>query len=436
MLAKNQVVRIKADQTIRSLPAPEKRREIPDDRITGLYLVVQPSGAKSWAVRYRADGAPRKLTLGPYPAVDLATARKRAQEALGDLARGVDPAARKKAAKEAHRAEQSTADRVDAVAALFVERYAKRTAGPLWARETERLLKVEVIPKLGAKRLGDVKRADIHDLLDGIVDRGSPFTANRTLAVLRRMCNWAIERGIIAASPVDKIKPPAVEDARDRVLSDDEIRLAEGAFGRIGWPFGPIARLLLLTGARRDEIAEGRWSEIDLAAKTWTVVKERSKNGVAHEIPLSDAAVLILQGLPRIGDKKDGFVFTTTGRSPVSGFSRAKAAIDKAIVEALKEQAAERGDDPAEVKAPAGWVLHDMRRTAASGMAGLGIAPHVVEAVLNHRSGTIKGVAAVYNRYSYAPEKRAALEAWARRLETIVTGGAASNVVELSAARG
>jgi integrase len=435
MLTKNQVVRIKSDQTIRSLPAPEKRREIPDDRITGLYLVAQPSGAKSWAVRYRAEGAPRKLTLGPYPAVDLATARKRAQEALGDIAGGADPAARKKAAMEASKAAQSTADRVEAVAALFVERYAKRSVGALWARETERLLKVEVIPKLGSKRLGEVGRADIHNLLDGIVDRGSPFTANRTLAVLRRMCNWAIERGIIAASPVEKIKPPAVEDARDRVLGDDEIRLTWRAFERIGWPFGPIAKLLLLTGARRDEIAEGRWSEIDLAAKTWTIAKERSKNGTAHEIPLSDAAVSILQGLPRIGDKKDGFTFTTTGQSPVSGFSRAKAAIDTAIVEVLKEQAAERGEDPAKVRALAGWVFHDMRRTAASGMAGLGIAPHVVEAVLNHKSGTIKGVAAVYNRYSYATEKRQALDAWARRLAAIVGGAAASNVVELAKAR-
>jgi integrase len=435
VLTKNQVVKIKSDQTIRSLPLPEKRREIPDDRITGLYLVAQPSGAKSWAVRYRADGAPRKLTLGPYPAVDLATARKRAQEALGELAGGVDPAARKKAAKEARRAEQSTADRVEAVASLFVERYAKRSVGPLWARETERLLKIEVIPKLGSKRLGDIGRADIHSLLDNIVDRGSPYTANRTLAVLRRMCNWAIERGIIASSPVERIKPQAVETARDRVLSDDEIRLAWRAFDRLEWPFGLIAKLLLLTGARRDEIAEGRWNEIDLAAKTWMIAKERSKNGVAHEIPLSDAAIRIIACLPRVGEKKDGLIFTTTGATPVSGFSRAKAAIDKVIVEVLKEQSAERGDDPAEVKSPAGWVFHDMRRTAASGMAEIGIPPHVVEAVLNHRSGTIKGVAAVYNRYNYAPEKRQALDAWARRLDAIVSGAPARNVVELAARR-
>ena len=136
------------------------------------------------------------------------------------------------AAREARRAEQSTADRVDAVAALFVERYLKRpSAGQAWAREAERLLKVEVVPKLGAKRLGDVSRADIHGLLDGIVDRrGTPYTANRALAVLRRMCNWAIERGLIANSPVEKIKPHDGEAERERVLTDDEIRLAWGTF--------------------------------------------------------------------------------------------------------------------------------------------------------------------------------------------------------------
>jgi integrase len=406
------------DLSIKKQALPEKRRELPDGKIAGLYLVLQPSGAKSWAVRYRVAGKPAKLTIGPYPSIDLATARKRAQEAIGDLAGGKDPAVAKKAAKDARRAENSIADQVESVAALFVERSAKRKAGPLWAREVERLLKVEIIPKIGSKRLGEVTRAEIHDLLDGIVDRGSPYTANRTLAVLRRMCNWAIERGIIASSPVEKIKPPGAETARDRILSDDEIRLAWGAFDAVGWPFGKIAKLLLLTGARRDEIAEARWSELDLAAKTLTIAKERSKNGIAHEIPLSDAALRIFEGLPRIGDGKDGPVFTTTGKTPVSGWSRAKEQLDRAIGVSIPP-----------------WVLHDLRRTAASGMAGIGIAPHVVEAALNHKSGTIKGIAAVYNRYNYASEKRAALDAWARRLSTVVTGETASNAISIDAGR-
>lgn len=412
------------DLLIQKLKATDKRREVPDGRVSGLYLIAQPSGAKSWAVRYRVDGAPKKLTLGTYPALDLSTARRRAQEAIGELAGGVDPAARKKAAREARKAEQSTNDRVADVAKAFAEKYLKRHVGGGWARESERLLKVEVLPKLGAKRLGDVKRADVLDMLDNIVDRGAPIGANRTLAVFRKLCNWAVERGIVAVSPCDKLKAPAAEHSRDRVLSDAEIRLAWRAFETVGWPYGPITQLLLLTGARLGEIASGRWAEIDLAARTWTIAKERSKNGIAHEIPLSDAAIGILQGLPRI-EGRGGFIFTVTGARPVSDFSGAKSAIDAAI---LAEATAEG------VKAPEHWTMHDLRRTAASGMAGLKIAPHVIEAVLNHKTGVIRGVGAVYNRYSYADEKRAALDAWSRKLDAIVTGAAPSNVVEFARA--
>jgi integrase len=410
------------DLSIKKQPLPEKRRELADGKITGLYLVLQPSGAKSWALRYRAAGKPAKLTLGPYPTLDLATARRRAQEALGEIASGKNPATDQKVVREAQKAANSTADRVEAVANSFVERYVKRNVGASWARETERLLRVEVIPQIGGKRVGDVTRADIHNLLDEMVDRGSPINANRLLAVLRRMFNWCIERGLVERSPCNKLKAPSPEQARDRVLSDSELRVAWQAFERIGWPFGRIAQLLLLTGARRDEIAGARWNEIDLEGKTWTIAKERSKNGVAHEIPLSDAAIQIIKSLPRIGGKGDGFVFTTTTRAPVSGWSRAKAHVDKAILAVTQDDAA-----------PAHWTFHDLRRSAASGMAEIGIAPHVVEAVLNHKSGTIKGVAAVYNRYTYATEKRAALDAWARRLEAIVSGAGASNVVEMKA---
>ena len=430
------------DVQIKKLPTPTTRREIPDGKIAGLYLVLQPSGGKSWALRFRDAGKSAKLTLGPYPTLDLANARRRAQEALGEVASGKNPAADKKAARQAQKAANSTADRVKDVAEAFVEKYVKRKVGDSWAREAERLLAKEINPKLGTKRLGEVKKSEIHDLLDGIVDRGAPIVANRTLAVFRRLCNWAVERGVIDKSPCDKIKAPSAEETRDRVLSDDEIRLAWSAFDSVGHPFGPLAKLLLLTGARRDEIAGADWSEIDLAAKTWTIAKERSKNGTAHEIPLSDEAIAIINGLPRIEAKRDdkgkmgpAYVFTTTGRTPVSGFSHAKNSIDEEILAEIQRDATARGNDPNEATPPARWTFHDLRRTAASGMAGIGIAPHVVEAALNHKSGTIKGVAAVYNRYSYAAEKRQALDAWTRRLSAIVSGKEPSNVVELAAAR-
>jgi hypothetical protein len=204
------------DLLIQKLKPPDKREEVPDGRIRGLYLVLQPSGARSWAVRYRVGGTPRKLTLGPYPEVALAAARRRAQEALGELAGGKDPAAMKQAAKAANRAAaRADDDKVDKVVKDFADRYLKRHVGAGWARESERLLRVEIVPKLGGRRLGDVKRADVLDILDDIVDRGAPIGANRTLAALSRLCNWAVERGIIAASPCDKLKAPAAENERD-----------------------------------------------------------------------------------------------------------------------------------------------------------------------------------------------------------------------------
>ncbi len=415
---------------------PAQRREVPDGKVDGLYFVLQPSGAASWAVRYRAAGKPVKLTLGPYPVLDISAARRRAKEALGEIAGGKDPAAAKRAAKEAARAAQAVDDRVEDVAQRFLDRSVKRSVGESWAKESERLIRTEINPKLGQKRLGEVRRADVHALLDGIVDRGAPIVANRVLAVFRRLCNWAVERGIIEASPCDKLKAPAPEKSRDQLLSDDELRLAWTAFDAVGEPFGPIGKLLLLTGSRLREIAEATWSEVDLTAKTLTIAKERSKNGVAHVVPLSDKAVEIISAIPRIGGKKDGFVFTTTGKTPVSGFSRAKDTIDAAIMKGLWKDAEDRGDDPGDIKAPLHWVMHDLRRSVATGLQKLGIRLEVTEAVLGHISGSKAGVVGVYQRHTWSDEKRAALDAWASKLNAIVAGKVKSkDVTDLAKVR-
>jgi integrase len=413
------------DLKIKNLPIPDKRQEAPDGKIGGLYLVVQPTGAKSWAVRYRAEGKPRKLTIGAYPNIDLATARRRAQEALGDVAGGKDPAGAKRAAREMRKTDREVeANRLDKVAATYVDRYVKREVGAAWGAEIERQIRVEIVPKLGKKHIGAITKSDVLNLLDKIVDRGSPITANRVHSTLRQLFNWALDRDLIKTSPMPK-SAPATETARDRVLSDDEIFVVWRSLESIGWPFGPIGKLLLLTGARRDEIAAGTWAEIDLDAKTWTVPGSRSKNGEPHEIPLCHIAVEILKGLPRIAGKP-GFVFTTTGQSPVSGFSKAKRAIDAAALEILKE---DRGKD---IPAPQHWTLHDLRRTVATNLQQFGVRLEVTEAVLNHTSGSRAGIVGVYQRYKYTAEKRQALDAWARRLKVIVSGADASNVVELA----
>jgi integrase len=344
-----------------------------------------------------------------------------------------DPAALRTASRAVARAEREAGfDRVERVVALFVERHAKAKTKD-W-RETERMLVNEVVGRWQGRRLSHITRAHVHEMLDEIVDSGRPIRTNRVFAQFRKMCRWALGRGIIDRNPCEGMTAPSPETKRDRVLDDAEIRLVWSAFDAIGWPFGAIGKVLLLTGARRDEVAGMRWDEIDLADKKWTLPASRAKNKRTHEIPLSDAAVGIIERLPRI-EGKAGFVVSTTNMTPVSGFSRAKAAIDKAVLEIMRDEAEACGDDPREVKAPAHWTIHDLRRTVATNLQKLGVRLEVTEAVLNHVSGSRAGIVGVYQRHEYAEEKRAALEAWARRLEAIVTGADASNIVELAARR-
>jgi len=410
------------DLGIKKLALPEKRREVPDGRIVGLYLVLQASGAKSWALRYRFAGTPRKLTLGPYPAIDLAVARRRAQEAIGDIASGKDPAAEKKASREAQKAaHEADVDRVEKVVELFVERYAKPKTKD-W-RETAAMLNREVVGRWKGRRLSQITRAHVHEMLDEIVDRGAPIAANRRFAAFRKMCAWALERGIIDHNPCDGVKAPSPETRRDRVLDDAEIKLTWEALEAIGWPFGHVGKLLFLTGARRDEVAGMEWRELDLDARTWTLPASRTKNKREHVVPLSDAAVDLLADLPRVEGRR--FVFSTTGRTPVSGFSKAKAEIDKAVLEIAGQQT---GD----VATPLPhWTLHDLRRSVATNLQKLGVRLEVTEAVLNHVSGSRAGIVGIYQRHDFVAEKRAALDAWARRLNAIVNDVPANNVVEL-----
>lgn len=395
------------------------RREIPDGKVSGLRLILQPSGAASWALRYRFTGKTRKLTIGTYPEIGLADARKLALEALAEIARGNDPGELKQAAKAAAKAaaaveEREAADLVERVIDEFVERYAKPNTRD-W-RETHRLLKKDVSSRWQGRRLSEINRADVHRLLDAIIDRGAPIGANRTFAALRKMCKWAVSRGILHANPCDGVDAPSVEKSRDRVLDADELGIVWRAAGGLGWPYGDIVRLLILTGARRDEVAHATWDEIDLKTKTWTIPAERSKNRRAHVVPLSPAAVEIIEALPRFEGGK--FLFAP-GAAPPSGFSKAKAKLDAAIVEM-------NGGEPIPH-----FVIHDLRRSAASGMASIGIDLHVIERVLNHVSGSFGGIVGVYQKHSFSDEMRRALDGWAAHVTRIATGETADNVVQL-----
>ena len=260
--------------------------------------------------------------------------------------------------------------------------------------------------------------------------------ANRTLARLKTFFSWALDEDLIDNDPTARVRRRVKETARDRALSDDEIRLFWAGCDKLGWPFGPIFKLLLLTAQRRDEVGTMEWAELDApATRRWTIPREKAKNDRAHEVHLSELAVEIIRELPKIsrtradgtGSEPSPCLFTTNGERPVSGFSKAKERLEKHTVQLLRAEFEEAGKDPTKAEIE-GWILHDLRRTAATGMARLNIAPHVVDRILNHVSETIRGVAAVYNRHAYLEERKAALEAWGRYVESLVRPAPANGV--------
>jgi integrase len=278
-------------RTVEATKPAAERREIPDGLLPGLYLVIQPSGSRSWAVRYRHHGHPCKLTLGRYPAIDLASARKLASTVLRAVAEGRDPTQEKKT-------RPARADSIETVTEQFIERHCKRSNRPRTAAETARLLQQHVLPRFRGRKVNEITRRDILDVLDRVVDNGAPISANRTLAAVRKLFNWCVSRDIIAISPCAGVKPPTEERSRDRVLSDDELVVVWRAADKIDGPFGTMVQLLVLTGQRRDEVAGMRWHELDLDAGLWNLPRGRVKNDQGHEVPLSAAARVILKSIP------------------------------------------------------------------------------------------------------------------------------------------
>jgi integrase len=401
------------DLFVAKAAAPTKGRvEYFDTTFPALAFRVTDSGHKSWSLFYRAGGRLRRYTIGPYPAFDPAAARKAASAALHKVQAGGDPAEEKRARRLAPR---PNADDFESFAREYLERQVKRNTAASTYRETARIIDQDVIPEWGKRSIGSIAKRDVIALVDKKVASGAEVQANRILARLRTLFGWAIEKDRISVNPCDGLKPPTKEKARDRVLNEAEIRAFWAATKELGWPFGSLFRLLILTAQRRDEVATMEWSEIDLERHVWSLPREKAKNDQGHDVHLSQQAVDLLLALPRI---EGGLVFSTNGRTAVSGFSRSKERLDGLMAKSIGHEV-----DP--------WILHDLRRTAATGMAGLRVLPHVVDRILNHTSGTIRGVARVYNRFEYGEERKAALEAWGRKVDAIVTGAEAANVVLL-----
>lgn len=413
-------VRLTAVAVERLNPPKSGRSEVRDIVVPGLCLRVTEKGAKSWSLLYRVAGEGglnvsgrqlrgklKRMTLGQYPLMELSEARQKARDGLDLADRGYDPVEGRDVEIAAARREYETT--VRSVAEEFLERHRKRNNTLETWKIARSVFERIILPAWGARPLASIKRRDIMALIDDVVDQHPPSTANRTFKEIRKLLHWAVEREIIDASPINGVGLPTVEHSRERVLTDQELCAVCLGTQQLGYPLGPYYQLLIFTAQRRIEVATLRWSDLDLKAAVWRMRPEVTKSRRGHEVPLVSSAVRILENMPRF-DTGD-FIFSTTyGVRPIGGFSKAKKRLDAAVLKLLQ-----RDNERAEQLPP--WRGHDLRRTAATNMARLGISIDVIGRVLNHSSG--RGVTGIYDRYSYLPEKRQALELWAEKVESL-----------------
>lgn len=412
-----------------------------DNDPIGFGVRVTPNGAMSYIYQFRMGGrgSPvQREVIGRVEKLSPDKARDRARD-LAHLARiGTDPIEKKKADRRTKIEAKLTAERLafDKYCNLYIE---KRVQPEKLASESniDMVFRLHAIPQLGPKPLPELTKRDFVAVLDAI-PAASLALRRSTYAILNKMMNWAVERGDISVNPMAGMKRPPAAPSRDRVLSDEELALALRAAEKMDRPFGPLYRLLFATGQRREEVAGLTWSELDRAGAVWNLPKERSKNDEANIVPLNRHAIAVLDKLAGVEGKKDpkwprtGLIFTTTGKTTVSGFSRAKRRLDADMAELAEQDALEAGEGVEAVSAGS-WRLHDARRTLATGLQRLGVRFEVTEAVLNHTAGESRsGVAAVYQRHGWGPEKKAALDAWADHCDRVCNPPAdESNVVSL-----
>jgi integrase len=417
-----------------------------DKDVSGFGLKVTPSGSKIYIFQYRIARpgeaertTAKRYTIGKHGKLTPDQARKRAKELAALVEQGIDPRQRDLDAIAAEdKARQLAEERAalegmlafENIAALWLDQYEnEKDRRPSSVRMAKMVVNNHLKPRLARKPFPHIDRSDIQQIIDAIPVK-QRATRRAVFAYASVLFGWAHIRGDISDNPLRSMAKPEAPKARDRVLSNIEIREVWNASQELSHPFGHLVRLLILTGQRRSEVAELIWSELDRSTATWTIPANRSKNDVAHIVPLSDLAIAELDqlaervlGKPQKEDQfdwpKEGFVLTTTGRSPVSGISKAKRALDEAISTASRGQPL------------LAWRLHDLRRTLATGFQRLGVRFEVTEAVLNHISGAKGGVAGIYQRHDWKEEKRAALQVWASHIRQLEEPIFDQKVVEL-----
>jgi integrase len=391
--------------TIDTLPVPSSDLVYWDIASPGFGVKVTPTGRKVFIVLYRTGGAGsklRKYTIGPYGRVTLHQARVAAQKVFAAKHEGRDPAAEKRQSKC-----RAVADRIgDLLESFIIHRLAQNRS----AAETSRLLRREIGIPWAGRSVHSISKRDVVDLISAILQRGAPGSANKTLKSVKTFFGWCVGQAVLDRSPAEGVPLPAKEVARDRVLDDAELARVLIAARTMAGPYGGIVEFLALTAQRREEVAGLRWDEMDLAQRVWTIPRARTKNAKAHMVHLSKQALAVLKR----ADRKGPIVFTLLGTKSFQDFTHAKRRLDQ--LSGVTE-----------------WRLHDLRRTCVSGMARLGVAPHIADKILNHQTGTISGVAAVYQRHDFLAERRAALERWGGHIDRILAGVSQKRQISLQA---
>ncbi|WP_152044876.1 tyrosine-type recombinase/integrase [Aureimonas psammosilenae] len=409
-----------------TLPEGKSDHIIFDDAMPGFGIRLRAGGKKVWIAQYRVGTKQRRLTIGSTDKLSLDAARAEARAILAKAQLGTDPQ------NEKVEARNKASVTLGSIADTYSNGPAKRSLRPNSYASLLVHLNKHWKP-LRDRPLHGIQRADIASRLNEIAEENGPFAANRARVVLSSLFAWAMSEGLAEGNPVIGTRKATEEVSRDRVLSDAELSLVWKHAG--AGDYGRIVRLLILTGQRREEVGGMAHSELDLAKALWTIPKERAKNGLAHDVPLSASALAIIDepAAPKIADTRKRQTLKTfetpeaeerdflfgAGEGSFSGWSKSKAALDARVSADIAETAKAAGAKP---KPMPPWRLHDIRRTVATRLGDIGVLPHVVEAVLNHISGHRAGVAGIYNRATYASEKRAALDMWGLRVRDVVEG--------------
>jgi integrase len=380
-----------------------------DSACPGLGVRLTVTGRRSFIVQWTDPATKRKVRepIGAWGALTIDQARDAARVRLGAVAKGINPKAERiKARVEADRERAEIALTFDALVTEWATLHLA-SRRPRYAAEAERAIRhafADIMKRPAAR----ITKADAREALDKLVNAGKASMAGRTLAYARAAFRWAEKRGMVAGNPFQGLPISTRAEARDRALSDAELAEVWAAAGAMGYPFGPMIRLAILTLQRREEVAGMRWSEVSDDGEAWIIPAARMKNAKAHVVRLSQAARDVLSAVPKV--EGQDLVFSTNGKTPISGFSKAKLTLDRNISEARAKAAKKSGVKPLD---PTPWRLHDLRRTGVSKLASLGVDSIIADKILAHKPGKLNGVAAVYQRHDFAKEQADALDAWA-----------------------